>query len=169
MCSDVEIADIAAAVAYDPLTGALTWRADGRPAFSTVKSGGYLHGQFAKRFIKAHRVAWALHNGHWPVGYIDHIDGDRSNNRIANLREATARQNSANGGKRPGRQPSSRFIGVCITTKGNKWEASVGHEGRTVRAGLFADETEAARARDSLAIQLKGRFARLNFPQGESA
>ena len=167
MCNEIDIADIAALVQYDPSTGMLTWRADGRPAFSTRKSGGYLHGQFAKRYVKAHRIAWALHHGRWPVGYIDHIDGDRSNNRIANLREATARENSANGGKRPGRQPSSRFIGVCIAK--SKWEASVGHEGRTVRAGLFADEVEAARARDALAIQLKGRFARLNFPQGASS
>ena len=168
MCSDLDVDFIAELVGYDPNTGALTWKATGRPAFATIKSGGYLHGSFAKRHLKAHRVAWALHYGQWPSGQIDHINGDKADNRIGNLRDTTPRQNSANGGKRPGRQPSSRFIGVCIC-KGNKWEAAVGHEGRTIRAGRFCDEIEAARARDTLAIQLKGRFARLNFPQGETA
>ncbi|MTH33035.1 hypothetical protein GL279_00285 [Paracoccus limosus] len=136
----------------------------GREAFTAVGKSGHQTGAvFAKNFLK-HRVIWAMHYG-WPEDLIDHIDGDPGNNRIENLRPANQGQNKANAGKRWFRNPSSRYIGVSWSRKERKWIAQVGHAGTTSRAGCFTCETTAAIARDRLAKDIKGEFARLNFPE----
>lgn len=86
---------------YNPETGIVTW-AKGRGCRARVNTragcvveGGYrVIGLCGKRMLE-HRLAWAMHYGAWPVGSIDHFDGDTSNNRIDNLRLATAAENNA--------------------------------------------------------------------------
>lgn len=57
---------------------------------------GYMHCQFKGKTIKCHRLIWALHYGNWPGPIIDHINRNRSDNRICNLREATAWESCIN-------------------------------------------------------------------------
>lgn len=160
----------------DAEAGKLTWKArDGQAAWNTRYAGkealiyvspdGYHRGAVLGRNYQAHRVIWAMAHGAWPADQIDHINGDRTDNRIANLRDVTQAQNKANGGKWPGRNPTSRFIGVERVAATGKWGATVPFQGKRNWCGTFETEEAAARARDAKAIELRGAFARLNFPQ----
>lgn len=87
---------------YDPITGIVTW-AKGRGVRARVGTragcalkNGYRAVGLAGKNMLEHRLVWAMHYGVWPGGALDHFDGDPSNNRIANLRLATAAENNAN-------------------------------------------------------------------------
>ncbi|WBK39668.1 hypothetical protein [Xanthomonas phage L522] len=96
-------------LAYDPATGELRWKvARGRhgnackagSVAGSVNSRGYIQVGVHGRLYQAHRLAWLLHHGAWPSQQIDHIDRDRTNNRIDNLRECSNSENQQNVGKR---------------------------------------------------------------------
>lgn len=92
--------------------------------------------------------------------HVDHKDRNGLNNRPDNLRICKPAQNEYNKGPRGKR---SRFKGVY--PDGDKWYAVIKHKGRTHYLGRFAEEVEAARARDRKARELQGEFAYLNFPE----
>lgn len=93
---------------------------------------------------------------------VDHINHDGLDNRRSNLRIVTHRQNSANTRGLPG--STSRYKGVSWQKAMHKWSAQIGHNGRDIHLGFFADEIDAALARDAAALELQGEFAFLNFP-----
>ena len=131
-----------------------------KEAFTAIDSHGYRHGQLLGRMCLAHRVVFALRHGRWPEGAVDHIDGDRTNNRPDNLREATGSQNKHNQHKVVGQ---SRFRGVT-RHKCGKWQASAtSNDGRLQYLGLFGCETSAALAFDQYALKHRGDFAKTNF------
>ncbi len=94
--------DLIASLRYEPETGNLYWRKKPRNASLTTQpagtksSWGYVQIKRLGVIYKAHRVAWLLHYGDWPTGLIDHINGRRDDNRIANLRDADPTVNSEN-------------------------------------------------------------------------
>jgi len=94
---------------------------------------------------------------------IDHINGNGLDNRKANLRVCTRRQNSQNLRKRKG--TSSRFKGVSWRKDKGKWQARIGNFGKRIFLGYFESESQAAKAYDEKAKELFGVFANLNFPQ----
>jgi len=97
-----------------------------------------------------------------PAGMVvDHIDGNRMNNRRNNLRVCTHRQNLHNSLPH-GR--TSRFKGVWWDKRRRLWDTRVRCNGVTTHIGLFRDEVEAARAYDRKAYELFGEYAYLNFP-----
>lgn len=167
---------------YEPESGKLFWRSRGpgwfsppnqgrawntcyagKEAFRTKSNNGYLMGYILGANLLAHRVVAAIIYGAWPPRDVDHIDGDRFNNRASNIRLATRQQNLRNTGRRKG--SSSRFCGVCWDAARGKWVSNCAdQEGRTRHLGRFADEAEAARAYDKAAREWHGEFARLNFP-----
>lgn len=146
-------------VDFDDLALALTvaWRLDaGR---------GYAIGNLpmvagVARTIRAHR--WLIDA---PAGVtVDHINGDKLDNRRANLRLCTQAENTRNRVGLAG--SSSRFKGVAWHAARGKWVAGITHQGKRTYLGLYRDEVAAALAYDVAALQLFGEFARPNFPQG---
>ncbi len=159
---------------YEPSTGRLTWRVRsgedgltrrfnatwaGRPALASKTRDGYQAGGLLGLKLLAHRVCYAIAHGRWPSQFIDHINGDRSDNRIFNLRECSRLQNNCN----------SRSFGKCgfkgVSTDKGRWRARIGVSGRKMRfLGLHDTPEAAARAYDRAARELWGDFAKLNFP-----
>ena len=121
-----------------------------------------------QRRYAAHRVMYAIFYGEDPGLYeIDHIDGNRANNRINNLRLATRVQNLANG---PARKTARcGFRGVSFFKPIRKWRADIKANGKQKCLGYFDDPEVAARAYDRAALEVFGEFARPNFPQENRA
>lgn len=100
-----EAADIAAlqeALDYDPDTGVFRWkkrvarRSHAGDIAGCINRQGYVRITLFKRPYQAHRIAWVLMTGLWPAGEVDHRDGDRANNRWANLRDVPRAVNQQN-------------------------------------------------------------------------
>lgn len=144
-------------VKYDPETGALTWierdgnarfnsKLAGRPAFAQM-SGGYLTGRINGKNYKAHRIAWAVAYGEWPKGQIDHINGDRSDNCLVNLRSVS---NSENGKNQKARS-TNRSGEPCVNwfARDQKWWVKITVDGHQKHIGYFNTIEEAVAARNS--------------------
>lgn len=126
---------------YSPETGDFTWQHDCNVVKAGSKAGhmnswGYLRIHLNGRKYNAHRLAWLLVNGEWPKGQIDHIDGDKLNNRIANLRDVTPSLNQLANNK-PRRNNTSGYVGVAKTRNG-KFRAAIRVNGQTHHLGQFA-------------------------------
>jgi hypothetical protein len=148
---------------YDWRTGVFTWRiAVGRvrpgDRAGRINRSGYLQIGVGGQRYSAHRLVWLYVYGMWPIGDIDHINGDRSDNRLKNLRPATDAQNRANAKKQCG--SSSGLKGVCFHKKLSKWQATITVDGKTKYLGIFATEQEAHEAYKKAAITAFGDFAR---------
>ena len=115
--TDIDREDALRALSYDPDSGIFAWRIRPcRNVFIGDRAGakgdkGYIRIQIQGRVYMAHRLAWLCVHGRWPAQEIDHINGERDDNRIANLREATREINGQNmhGPKRGNR---TGYLGV---------------------------------------------------------
>ena len=139
---------------YEPDTGHIFWRTGiraPRRAFTYIGKRGYAVTTFrswrsAKRItLSAHRTAWALHYCEHPTGNIDHINGDRVDNRIANLRDVVSAENARN--VAVGSNNSSGVIGVYRHSQMPKWTAQINAFGKTVGLGCFTRFEDAVIAR----------------------
>lgn len=94
-----------------------------------------------------HRVLWALHYGSWPKGELDHLNGDKSDNRIENLRDTTKAENMRNQKLRT--DSTSGFPGVHFRRerKSKPWVARIGVNGTWKTLGYFATREEAIECR----------------------
>ena len=106
---------------------------------------------------RAHRLAWLYMHGRWPNGDVDHIDGNRADNRIANLREATRTQNNCNASLR--RNNKSGVTGVSWVRQRLKWTARVYVGNSGVYLGVFNTFDEAVTARKAAADKYYREFA----------
>lgn len=153
---------------YDSETGNLVWNDN---AYKTVKGKlagtlsdkGYLRiltrpkGLSAK-CIRSHRFIWWLHNGDIPEGMvIDHIDGNRTNNRIENLRLATEQENHCN--QLPTIKNTSGARGVHFDKRTGKWLVKVGCKGKCYYYGCHDDIELASLIAEEARIKLHGEFA----------
>jgi len=142
---------------YDPATGRFTWKKEA----GTI-SNGYRLLRVNQKNMWAHRVAWLLATGEDPEGMvIDHINGDRLDNRIENLRTATYSQNSANA-KRHSRNTSG-LKGASKRIKNGRWtgrwQASITYQRQQMHLGEFDTKEEAHAAYLEAARRLQGEFA----------
>ena len=87
-------------VQYNPITGSVTWQVQqglGRVGEEVGSiQGGYKKTTIDKEQIKLHRLVWFITYGKWPDGQIDHMDGNKTNNAIANLRDVSMSINMQN-------------------------------------------------------------------------
>ena len=134
------------ALKYDPETGVFTWAESGRGRKIGRQAGGLTHEGYLRITVdqqeyKAHRLAWLYVHGEWPKQVIDHINRDRSDNRIANLRDVSSMENSNNHGGYS--TNSSGHTGVCWNKNEGKWQAYLGRK----YLGLYAAISDAVSAR----------------------
>lgn len=148
---------------YEAETGHIFWverlsnaSKVGSAAFCQKRKDGYLHGQILGKKQLAHRVAWAIHYGYWPENDIDHINRDRSDNSISNLREATRSENCGNAAAKS--TNTSGFKGVH--RHGRSWVASITVEGVANRLGSYPTPEAAHCAYKLAAEKYFGEFAR---------
>ena len=149
-----------AAIDYDPDTGRLTWkprqlsdfrssqlhamwtaRHMGRSA-GNVDEDGYVQIRLEGRRYAAHRVAWALMTGSEPACDIDHVNGDKSDNRWANLRDVDHWTNQQNR-RRASVDAASGRLGVSKRCDRKKFRARIYADGRELHLGSFATADEA--------------------------
>jgi hypothetical protein len=109
-------------------------RFSGTLAGAIETKGGYRDVRLNGRRFRGHWIIWALMTGEWPTHEIDHIDGDGSNNRWANLRLATHAENAQN------LPPAA---GCTWDKKRRKWAALIKVDCRTINLGRFDTEAEA--------------------------
>lgn len=131
---------------YNKDTGVFVWkksteRSRIKPgtAAGTVMSKGYTHITFLGFRIYAHRMAWLYVYGSWPEEQIDHINGDRNDNRIDNLRPSWHSANAQN----------RNAIGGWVKLKRNlakSYQAKIVVDGRRYHLGYYATEAEAVAA-----------------------
>lgn len=124
----------------------------GKPAFTALNGAGARQGRINGESLYAHRVAWALHHGEWPSGEIDHINGNRSDNRISNLRDVDHQTNMQN--KAVYRTNSSGCHGVSRKRSTGRWQAAVTVDGKRIHLGSFEARADAIAARKTFENQI---------------
>jgi hypothetical protein len=148
---------------YDPDIGIFAWKPRDRKYFVSdhsykvwitrfcgrnvvnPNSEGYLQIMLNKKMYSAHRLAWLYATGSWPTDKIDHINGDRADNRIINLRSVDSVENTRN--KALGKNNKSGHFGVYWNKQVNKWTANIQVNGRVNHLGTYTDKNEAIAAR----------------------
>ena len=121
---------------YDRVTGIVTKKSSGLAVGSLTKMG-YLRASVLDLDYMLHRLIWCMETGSFPDGQIDHINGNRSDNRWCNLRLTTNRKNAINKEMhRKGKLP-------WAYKEGRKWKSEVKVDGRSVYLGLFETAVEA--------------------------
>ena len=134
-------------VIYDPITGLML--STSRMKQPARNSQGYICFQINGQYCAGHRIAWALYYGARPDTSmeIDHINGDRSDNRIANLRLVSRVQNLRN--KTQYKNCRHGYPGIINDTDGRKksWRAQINVNGKNIKVGSFRCKTAAIFAR----------------------
>ena len=102
---------------------------------------GHLHITHDGILLKYHRLAWAIYYGEWPKDQIDHINGIRGDNRIANLRSVSNQENSKN--RRRSSNNTSGYMGVSFHKGSRKWQSYICVDGKFIFLGKFADKEDA--------------------------
>lgn len=151
---------------YDPNNGKLFWRHrpreyfksegscirwnqrySGKEAFTYTHKNGYKMGAVFNKSYRAHTIIWILLYGKKPSGYIDHINGDRSDNRKINLRDVNPKESARNVGL--SKTNKSGRVGVHKCLASGYWVAQIKDlHGKTVHLGSFISFEDACRCRE---------------------
>jgi hypothetical protein len=164
----VEQARVKELLHYDETSGLFTWKkrpsnrvnigdvAGSLDATSGARSG-YRSIRLDGQLLRAHRLAWLYVHGVMPPDEIDHINGDRGDNRITNLRLATHTENTRNG-----RKLTPGLKGAHWRKHRSKapWLSRIGKDGKYFHLGCFATAEEAHAAYVKAATEMFGEFAR---------
>ena len=150
---------------YDPATGVFTWKARSSNRIEVGKrAGGF--GTYGYRLIgidgklfHASRLAWLYVTGEWPELHIDHANGNRDDDRFANLRHATRSENQCNRAKQANN--TSGFKGVYFCKVRQMWRARITFRGSTEDLGLHETAEQAGTAYALAAKRVHGEFARV--------
>lgn len=169
--NDLSLETVQQLLHYSPETGEFLYKAREKGAFGNasrafrmagkpagmIDKKGYLRIKLLGRHRAAHRLAWLLHTGNWPEADIDHKNGNKSDNRIENLRPASRSQNCANV---PAKSHNKLGIkGVCFKPR-QGYHAQIKKDGRVISLGHFDNPHDAHAAYVDAAHRLHGEFAK---------
>ena len=155
----ISVNQLRSRVVYNPESGNFTWlhfkecrpcwnsRFEGKMALNAPHSNGYLFGAINNQKIFSHRAAWALVYGVWPDGEIDHINHDKKDNRISNLRLVNRSANARNLSK--ARNNKSGMTGVFKHAQTGIWQAQIRVNSKSIHLGSFNEIEDAIAARRS--------------------
>lgn len=154
---------------YNPETGELLWNRRGAADFTptpartsewqqkwwnkrfadtavgTLNNEGYLCARIFGGAYKVHRLIWKLVHGKDP-DFVDHINGDRADNRLSNLRSVPRSENAKN--------LASRGGDTGVSLRNNRWRARIADSGRLIQLGTFDTREEAVAARHAAEVAL---------------
>lgn len=145
---------------YDPDTGLFTWAETNRRGFVGRQAGcfcprdGYIRIRINGKLELAHRLAWNMHYPDNPVTadeQIDHINHNRTDNRICNLRKATNTENSRNASL--GSNNTSGALGVWFEKRRNKWAVEIKVDRKKIHIGQFENFEDAVAARKTAEVK----------------
>lgn len=162
---------------YDPGTGKIYWQTRPPEHFSLSRAWKRFNTQYAGRevgslgcgdylvmnlnvggvphHISLHHLVWKLHDRKFEPGKVlDHINRDRTDNRIENLRSVTRSENARNSTRRVTFSSGQR----CIYKKGSRWQVVVNHPDKRGSLGTFATVEEAVAARDAAEMEAFGEL-----------
>jgi hypothetical protein len=154
-----------AVLSYEPHTGRFRWNWRPGKAGNSVVVGsvagalnvhGYRRIKVNGRLYMAHRLAWFYTHGEWPYPEIDHINLNKDDNRIANLRRATPADNCRNSPKRAANTTGLKGV----VRRGKKWLAQINARGKRLHLGMFTTPEAAHAAYCAAAQKYYGEFAR---------
>lgn len=159
----MELSEIKARLEYNPVDGVFTWKKARIGMLAGVSAGsindqGYVTIKIGGTTIRGHRLAWWFVYGALPDGILDHINGVRSDNRIANLRIVTASQNRMNAAPRCDNK--SGIKGVHWVKREGEWAAQIHVDGKRKTLGYFVDIEDAKTAYLEESKKHHGEFAR---------
>lgn len=155
--------DVGQFLIYHPDTGEFLWRERGLEHFRALqfqriwnakfsnrpagcwRKDGYRVIRLHDRLYLAHRLAWVLYYGEWPDQFIDHIDGNPSNNAISNLRVVDRTGNNINSAIKSNN--TSGRTGVWWSKSNRRWIADIRFRGQKKHLGSFVNLEDAALAR----------------------
>lgn len=123
----------------------------------TLGLKGYIKIVLLSKTYEAHRLAWLYMHGEFPKGCMDHINGNKSDNRACNLRVATKAQNNFNVGVYANN--TSGVKGVHWSTSAGKWRAAISANRKRVIVGSFKNLEDARKAVAAARIMFHGEFA----------
>lgn len=162
MTEQITQAELKNRLSYNEATGVFTWNIRSNPRMRPDKVAGYakptgyvLIKLRGKNYL-AHRLAWLYVHGHFPDRDIDHIDRNPNNNRISNLRLATATQNSGN--RNLAISNKSGYRGVSYNTIARKYYAHATEQGRRYYLGTFDTPQEASEVVEARRKAYYGEF-----------
>lgn len=147
---------------YNPEDGKLYWKPRNNPQFNglfagreafTFESLGYKVGRIKGKAVSAHRVGFGIYHGYFPDGDIDHINGNRKDNRVCNLRAVTHNENQKNT-KMPSNNTSGR-VGVSWSNQRKKWCAYINNGNKRIPLGRFDLIDDAISARENAEKEYK--------------
>jgi hypothetical protein len=152
---------LAKLLSYDAETGQLVWLvarngSAGRIAGSP-NSEGYIQVKIGGVLYKAHHLAFVLVTGFWPDDQVDHIDGNRQNNRFVNLRQCNASENACN--RKARSDNTSGVPGVTWNKEESKWRVRVQKNGKRLLVGDYRNYDDAVSARALASVLLQGEFS----------
>ena len=133
--------------------------------FGSGCSNGYKQVNFTPKKVLVHRlVAMAFLPDYSDDLFVDHIDGNRSNNDVSNLRMVT-RSGNHRGHVKQLKGRSSKYRGVVWSKRHKRWLARCTVDRKLIQIGSFTDEHEAAIARDAYVYSIGYPLEGLNFPE----
>lgn len=155
-----------AVLSYSPLLGTFVYRRGQRAGqlISNKTEQGYAVVRINGVQHLAHRVAWLIATGEMPQGFIDHINGDRADNRISNLRVVDVTLNNQNRCTPQRDNKTSKFLGVSGWSRWpGKFRAQIKVMGKKIHLGVFDSEEEAAAAYIAAKRRLHAGFVEERF------
>ena len=140
---------------YEPESGTFIWKIRASRAVKpgniagSLNKNGYLLIKVGKYIYRAHRLAWFYFYGQWPpieAYQIDHIDGNKLNNAIKNLRAVSNAKNTRN--HKLYSHNTSGVSGVSFAEANNKWKATIKYNSKNIHLGYYAKFEDAVKARE---------------------